>query len=180
MLQFVELKQELPVKRSTSKRKEDFNEIYNEYITDKAKDQSSRCSQCGVPFCQIHCPLSNNIPDWLKLTAEGRLKEAYEISQSTNNNFLKNVFLVEKFADKNGAKVLHCFAQDKYKIPNADVYTTETLKTVWPEWSKDRSKQSKRQHISEPSLAKDGIHYGVEHHNAFGKQIYYTFRTKLK
>jgi len=38
-----------------------------------------------VPFCQIHCPLGNNIPDWLKLTAEGRLKEAYETSQSTNN-----------------------------------------------------------------------------------------------
>jgi len=85
MLQFVDLKQETPIKRSTSKRKDDFNEIYNEFITDKAKEQSSRCSQCGVPFCQIHCPLSNNIPDWLKLTAEGRLKEAYEISQSTNN-----------------------------------------------------------------------------------------------
>jgi len=84
-LQFVDLKQETPVKRNISKRKDDFNEIYNEFITDKAKDQSSRCSQCGVPFCQIHCPLSNNIPDWLKLTAEGRLKEAYEISQSTNN-----------------------------------------------------------------------------------------------
>ena len=85
MLQFVGIKQETPVKRSTSKRKDDFNEIYNEFITEKAKEQSSRCSQCGVPFCQIHCPLSNNIPDWLKLTAEGRLKEAYEISQSTNN-----------------------------------------------------------------------------------------------
>ena len=85
MLQFVDLKQETPEKRNTIKRKGDFNEIYNEYITDKAKEQSSRCSQCGVPFCQIHCPLSNNIPDWLKLTAEGRLKEAYEISQSTNN-----------------------------------------------------------------------------------------------
>ena len=85
MLKFVNVKQETPVKRSTSKRKDDFNEIYNEYIMDKAKEQSSRCSQCGVPFCQIHCPLSNNIPDWLKLTAEGRLKEAYEISQSTNN-----------------------------------------------------------------------------------------------
>ena len=85
MLQFVDLKQETPVKRNTNNRKGDFNEIYNEYITDKAKEQSSRCSQCGVPFCQIHCPLSNNIPDWLKLTAEGRLKEAYEISQSTNN-----------------------------------------------------------------------------------------------
>jgi glutamate synthase (NADPH/NADH) small chain len=85
MLQFVDLKQETPFKRNTSKRKDDFKEIYNEFITDKAKEQSSRCSQCGVPFCQIHCPLSNNIPDWLKLTAEGRLKEAYEISQSTNN-----------------------------------------------------------------------------------------------
>jgi glutamate synthase (NADPH/NADH) small chain len=85
MLQFVDLNQETPEKRSTPKRKEDFKEIYNEFITDKAKEQSSRCSQCGVPFCQIHCPLGNNIPDWLKLTAEGRLKEAYEISQSTNN-----------------------------------------------------------------------------------------------
>jgi glutamate synthase (NADPH/NADH) small chain len=85
MLQFVDLKQETPLKRGTSKIKSDFNEIYNEFITDKAKEQSSRCSQCGVPFCQIHCPLGNNIPDWLKLTAEGRLKEAYEISQSTNN-----------------------------------------------------------------------------------------------
>jgi glutamate synthase (NADPH) small chain len=85
MLQFVDLKQETPEKRSTPKRKKDFNEIYNEFITEKAKEQSSRCSQCGVPFCQIHCPLGNNIPDWLKLTAEGRLKDAYEISQSTNN-----------------------------------------------------------------------------------------------
>ena len=85
MLQFVDLEQETPEKRSTLKRKGDFKEIYNEFIKDKAKEQSSRCSQCGVPFCQIHCPLGNNIPDWLKLTAEGRLKEAYEISQSTNN-----------------------------------------------------------------------------------------------
>jgi len=85
MLQFVDLEQETPEKRGTSKRKGDFNEIYKDYITNKASEQSSRCSQCGVPFCQIHCPLGNNIPDWLKLTAEGRLKEAYEVSQSTNN-----------------------------------------------------------------------------------------------
>ncbi len=85
MLKFVDLKQETPEKRKTSKRKSDFNEIYEEFITEKAAEQSSRCSQCGVPFCQIHCPLGNNIPDWLKLTAEGRIKEAYEVSQSTNN-----------------------------------------------------------------------------------------------
>ena len=85
MLKFVSLDQETPIKREKTSRKEDFNEIYKEYIGGKAKEQSSRCSQCGVPFCQIHCPLSNNIPDWLKLTAEGRLQEAYEVSQSTNN-----------------------------------------------------------------------------------------------
>ncbi len=85
MLRFTNLEKETPSKREVISRKEDFNEIYNEFINKKAKEQSSRCSQCGVPFCQVHCPLSNNIPDWLKLTAEGRLLEAYELSQSTNN-----------------------------------------------------------------------------------------------
>ena len=85
MLQFVSLNQTTPDKRTTGERKEDFQEIYKDYIKDKAEQQSSRCSQCGVPFCQVHCPLHNNIPDWLKLTAEGRLQEAYELSQSTNN-----------------------------------------------------------------------------------------------
>jgi len=85
MLKFVNIGQQTPPKRDVGNRKEDFNEIYDDFIKQGAQDQSSRCSQCGVPFCQVHCPLSNNIPDWLKLTAEGRLKEAYELSQSTNN-----------------------------------------------------------------------------------------------
>ena len=85
MLKFVKIGQQNPPKRGVSNRKDDFNEIYHEFIQEKAGEQASRCSQCGVPFCQVHCPLSNNIPDWLKLTAEGRLKEAYELSQSTNN-----------------------------------------------------------------------------------------------
>ena len=85
MLKFVNIGQQNPPKRDTDNRKEDFNEIYKEFIHGKAQEQSSRCSQCGVPFCQVHCPLSNNIPDWLKLTAEGRLKEAYNLAQSTNN-----------------------------------------------------------------------------------------------
>ena len=85
MLKFTDIDQQSPIKREISIRKDDFSEIYAEYIHEKAVEQSSRCSQCGVPFCQVHCPLSNNIPDWLKLTAEGRLEEAYELAQSTNN-----------------------------------------------------------------------------------------------
>ncbi|MDC3005292.1 NAD(P)-dependent oxidoreductase [Candidatus Pelagibacter sp.] len=85
MLKFVDIGQQNPPKRDISDRKDDFDEIYQEFLKDRAVQQSSRCSQCGVPFCQVHCPLSNNIPDWLKLTAEGRYEEAYQLSQSTNN-----------------------------------------------------------------------------------------------
>ncbi len=85
MLKFVNVDQQTPIKRKVDKRVEDFKEIYDQFIHDKAKEQSSRCSQCGVPFCQIHCPLNNNIPDWLKLAAEGRLEEANELAHSTNN-----------------------------------------------------------------------------------------------
>lgn len=85
MLKFVDLARAMPDKRSVDTRRADFGEIYEEYDPIAAKAQASRCSQCGVPFCQVHCPLHNNIPDWLMLTAEGRLREAYEMSQATNN-----------------------------------------------------------------------------------------------
>ena len=84
MLQFVTVGRETPEKRDASVRAQDFNEIYREFAIPKAEEQAGRCSQCGVPYCQTHCPLHNNIPDWLRLTAEGRLQEAYEIAQSTN------------------------------------------------------------------------------------------------
>ena len=85
MLQFVKLGHQTPEKRAAELRRGDFDEIYREFARDKAEAQASRCSQCGVPFCQIHCPLHNNIPDWLMLTAEGRLEEAYEVAAATNN-----------------------------------------------------------------------------------------------
>ena len=85
MLKFINLGQQNPNKREVVNRVDDFQEIYDQFISDKAKEQSSRCSQCGVPFCQVHCPLHNNIPDWLKLSAEGRLQEASELAHLPNN-----------------------------------------------------------------------------------------------
>jgi glutamate synthase (NADPH/NADH) small chain len=84
MLKFTKVERDMPEKRGATERREDFHEIYKEFATRKAEEQASRCSQCGVPYCQSHCPLQNNIPDWLRLTAEGRLQEAYEVSQATN------------------------------------------------------------------------------------------------
>ncbi len=85
MLKFVNIGLRMPEKRDAEDRRADFDEIYGEYPSADAAEQSSRCSQCGIPYCQIHCPLQNNIPDWLMLTAAGRLEEAYEISSATNN-----------------------------------------------------------------------------------------------
>ncbi|MEQ9608588.1 MAG: NAD(P)-dependent oxidoreductase [Kiloniellaceae bacterium] len=85
MLQFVKRARAMPEKRAAELRRRDFGEIYDEYDPEAAANQAGRCSQCGVPFCQVHCPLHNNIPDWLMLTAEGRLQEAYETAQATNN-----------------------------------------------------------------------------------------------
>lgn len=84
MLKFVTVDRDMPVKRESDIRREDFLEIYQEFVTEKAAEQASRCSQCGVPYCQTHCPLHNNIPDWLNMTATGRLREAYDLSQATN------------------------------------------------------------------------------------------------
>ena len=84
MLQFVTVRQDYPVKREPAGRKTDFDEISTEYALPKAEEQAGRCSQCGVPYCSVHCPLHNHIPDWLRLTAEGRLREAYELSNATS------------------------------------------------------------------------------------------------
>jgi len=85
MLKFITVPRKTPEKRAAAERSGDFHEIYADFIDAKAAEQASRCSQCGVPFCQTHCPLHNNIPDWLRMTAEGRLEEAYALSQATNS-----------------------------------------------------------------------------------------------
>ena len=84
MLKFVTVSRQTPQKRDADTRRGDFHEVYADFIDAKAKEQSSRCSQCGIPFCQTHCPLHNNIPDWLRMTAEGRVQEAYELSAATS------------------------------------------------------------------------------------------------
>jgi glutamate synthase (NADPH/NADH) small chain len=84
MLKFVDRGQAYPAKRPADERAHDFREIADRYAPTSGEKQAGRCSQCGVPYCAVHCPLHNHIPDWLRLTAEGRLREAYELSNATS------------------------------------------------------------------------------------------------
>jgi len=103
-----------------------------------------------------------------------------ETDQTDEQNFLKNVFFVEKFAEKQDAKTFHCFAQDVYDINATNVYSDTSLKSCWPEWDRHHLSGAKREHITEPNLARDGIHYGIEHHKTFAQKIYNKFKSKLK
>jgi hypothetical protein len=104
-----------------------------------------------------------------------------ENNNTDKNNFLKNVFLLEKFAEKNQAKTFHCFAEDVYELDsNLQVLENYTIKNCWPEWDKHHLPEAKREHITTPSLAQDGVHYGVEHHQVFARKFYERFKSKLK
>jgi hypothetical protein len=104
-----------------------------------------------------------------------------ENNNTDRNNFLKNVFLLEKFAEKNQAKTFHCFAQDAYELDNnLQVLNGYTIKNCWPEWDRHHLPEAKRDIITTPSLARDGVHYGAEHHQVFARKFYERFKSKLK
>ncbi|MGC1305091.1 MAG: NAD(P)-dependent oxidoreductase [Caulobacteraceae bacterium] len=84
MSEFVTVIQHSPNKRAVSERARDFSEIYAGFTPPQGGKQASRCSQCGVPFCQTGCPLQNNIPDWLRLAADGRMQDAWRLSEATS------------------------------------------------------------------------------------------------
>jgi hypothetical protein len=113
------------------------------------------------------------------LTSDNDLLKT-ETTETDRNTFLKNVFLAEKFAEQQYAKLFHCFAQDIYEINNDNVFKDVSLRLCWPEWDENHVPNAQREHITTPSFAKDGVHYGTEHHRVFAKKFYNKFKSKLK
>ncbi|MEE9210283.1 MAG: NAD(P)-binding protein, partial [Kiloniellales bacterium] len=145
MLKFIELGEQRPDKRGGAARRQDFDEIYRDYDPEAAATQAGRCSQCGIPFCQVHCPVHNNIPDWLLLTAEGRLEEAYEISQATNNlpEICGRICPQDRLCE--GNCVIELAGHGTVTIGSIETYITETawergwVKPVVPRIERERS-----------------------------------------
>ncbi len=82
---FMEYSRELPSRRPVIERVNDWFEIYQDFPEDKLRNQGARCMDCGVPFCNSGCPVTNLIPDWNDLVYRGRWKEAVRQLHSTNN-----------------------------------------------------------------------------------------------
>ena len=111
----------------------------------------------------------------MDLTGDNPLLKT-ENEYTDRHNLLSCVFRVEKFAEYTNAQVFHCFAEDDNVIHGSNVFNDVTLKNCWPEWDKHGS----RKLINRPSVAKDGLHYGPEHHSSFAQKLYNKFGSKLK
>ena len=73
--------------RPLEERKSDWNEVERSLTDDELKEQTSRCMNCGQPFCHAYgCPLGNLVPDQNRAVAQGDWKRAYDLL-SQNSDF---------------------------------------------------------------------------------------------
>ncbi len=83
--QFVDVPRQDPKKLGVEVRIRNYKEIYGQYDEQGAASQSERCIDCGNPYCEWKCPVHNYIPNWLKMVAEGNLRQAAELCHETNS-----------------------------------------------------------------------------------------------
>ncbi|MCK9407953.1 MAG: glutamate synthase subunit beta [Bacteriovoracaceae bacterium] len=82
---FIEYQREVPQRRTVAERLDDWRDVYVPFAEEKVRTQGARCMDCGVPFCQSGCPVTNVIPHWNDLIYNDRWEEAVRILHSTNN-----------------------------------------------------------------------------------------------
>lgn len=144
MQKYVSIGRQMPNKRAIEARLEDYREVYYRVSEEEMRKQASRCEQCGVPFCQVYCPVSNNIPDWLKATAEGRMKDAYELSQATNNlpEICGRICPWDRLCEAKWACTLEQSGHGTVTIGAVEKYITDT---AWEnKWVKPRTPNEER------------------------------------
>ena len=106
--------------------------------------------------------------------------DADEQDKATDiSNFLHNVFWIEKYAEVNQANTYYCYSMEEIKhreLDKLNTLDTYTLANCWPYWDKFEQ----REQFDKPSLASDGMHYGIEHHERFANLFLSKFKYKLK
>ncbi len=105
----------------------------------------------------------------------------FENNETDLNNFLRNVFFVEKYAERKGCTTFHCFAQDSYYEHLHGLNALQdTLKNCWPYFDNHHLPDAHREFMNEVSLARDGYHCGIEHHKRFSQLFLDKFGPRLK
>ena len=82
---FVDYPREEMVREPPEIRRRHFDEFEKPRSDNRVRTQAARCMDCGVPFCNFACPVSNLIPEFNNFVYAGQWKKAYGTLQSTNN-----------------------------------------------------------------------------------------------
>jgi len=68
---------QLPKELDPKERIKHFKEVTSGYDEETAIREANRCLQCKKPFCIDGCPISNDIPAFIKLLREKKFEEGY-------------------------------------------------------------------------------------------------------
>ena len=82
---FMEFERQEESYEAPAARLKNWKEFVHQLPDDKAKLQSGRCMDCGIPFCNNGCPVNNIIPDFNDLVYHQDWKSAIAVLHSTNN-----------------------------------------------------------------------------------------------
>jgi len=82
---FLEYERRTAPRRPVPERVGDYREVYMPLPVHTAREQASRCMDCGVAFCHHGCPLGNLIPEWNDLVGRDEWHAAIERLHATNN-----------------------------------------------------------------------------------------------
>lgn len=82
---FLEYEREVEKYEPVSERVKGFHEFTIPLPQKHLQQQSSRCMNCGIPFCHSGCPLGNLIPDFNDAVYQGQWKKASKLLHLTNN-----------------------------------------------------------------------------------------------
>ena len=82
---FLKVKRQKIVYRPVCQRLKDYKEVVSPRASEQTKEQTSRCMDCGTPFCHWGCPVGNLIPEWNDHVFHTRWEKAYRMLSVTNN-----------------------------------------------------------------------------------------------
>ncbi len=82
---FLKIKRKNSEYRPVCERVKDYKEVVVARSDEHSQEQSSRCMDCGVPFCHWGCPVGNFIPEWNDLAFSGHWERAVDMLHACNN-----------------------------------------------------------------------------------------------
>ena len=82
---FIELQRIQEASLPVAERVKSYREFVLALADEDASKQGARCMDCGIPFCQSGCPISNVIPDWNDLVYRKDWRAALDVLHTTNN-----------------------------------------------------------------------------------------------